>query len=235
MSWVYVLSNPSFPGLFKIGHTTKAAVEMRAAELFSSGLPTPFEIEGKYQVYDSELIEQAVHRILKAQRHQSNREFFIATLVEIDAAISDAVAELDDQIGPKSNPVVSEEERRLRIAEIAGKKKKIQQWGVHLEIRPKLSSSSEGIQVEDCSKVCYEPEDYSPGMDRTLFTIEQFASFKGEMVRLQLSRPLEGRRRFKALLKYIHGHDLLLVEDGQTFRVPFDMIEKARLSPQFDN
>ena len=109
----------------------------------------------------------------------------------------------------------------------------------------------EGIRVEDCSKVSYQlsgvldvedpiPGRYqlevsSPGMDRPLFTLDHFERFKGEVARVQLSRPLEGRRRFKALIEGIDGHDLILVEDGQTFRVPFDMIEKARLSPQFDN
>ncbi|NDE35475.1 MAG: ribosome maturation factor RimP, partial [Gammaproteobacteria bacterium] len=97
----------------------------------------------------------------------------------------------------------------------------------------------EGIRVEDCSKVSYQlsgvldvedpiPGRYqlevsSPGMDRPLFTLDHFERFKGEVVRVQLSRPLEGRRRFKALIEDIDGHDLVLVEDGQTFRVPFDM------------
>jgi ribosome maturation factor RimP len=91
------------------------------------------------------------------------------------------------------------------------------------------------LDVEDPIPGRYQLEVSSPGMDRPLFTLEHFERFKGELVRLQLSRPLEGRRRFKALIEGIDGHDLILVEDGLTFRVPFDMIEKARLSPQFDN
>ncbi len=54
------------------------------------------------------------------------------------------------------------------------------------------------------------------------------------MVRLQLSRPLEGRRRYKARLQGVEGEEVLLTEDDHTFRVPYDLIEKARLSPEFD-
>jgi ribosome maturation factor RimP len=51
---------------------------------------------------------------------------------------------------------------------------------------------------------------------------------------LQLSRPLDGRRRYKARLLGVEGRDVLLVEDDRTLRIPHDLIEKARLSPEFD-
>ncbi len=108
----------------------------------------------------------------------------------------------------------------------------------------------EGITVDDCSAVSYQvsgvldvedpiPGRYqlevsSPGMDRPLFTLEHFERFKGAMVRLQLSRPLEGRRRFKARLQGVEGQDVILAEAEETFRIPFDLIDKARLSPEFD-
>jgi ribosome maturation factor RimP len=111
--------------------------------------------------------------------------------------------------------------------------------------------SPDGIAIEDCSKVSYQlsgvldvedpiPGRYqlevsSPGLDRPLFELEHFERFKGSMVRLQLSRALDGRRRFKARLQGVDGQDVLLVEDAQPFCIPFDMIEKARLSPEFDN
>lgn len=108
-----------------------------------------------------------------------------------------------------------------------------------------------GITIEDCSTVSYQiggvldvedpiPGRYqlevsSPGMDRPLFALEHFVRFKGEMIRLQLSRPLDGRRRYKARLEGVEGQDVLLLEEDRLVRVPFDLIEKARLSPVFDN
>lgn len=109
----------------------------------------------------------------------------------------------------------------------------------------------EGVTLEDCSKVSYQvsgvldvedpiPGRYqlevsSPGLDRPLYTLEHFERFKGAMVRLQLSSALDGRRRFKARLAGVEGREVLLLEDGRNYRIPFDLIEKARLSPEFAN
>lgn len=40
---VYVLSNPAMPGLVKIGKTTRGSVDARLSELYSTGVPVPFE------------------------------------------------------------------------------------------------------------------------------------------------------------------------------------------------
>lgn len=109
----------------------------------------------------------------------------------------------------------------------------------------------EGITVDDCSAVSYQlsglldvedpiPGRYqlevsSPGMDRPLFKLEHFDRFRGEMARIQLSRPLEGRRRYKARLQGVEGQDVLLLDEETPLRIPYDLIDKARLSPEFDN
>lgn len=40
---VYVLKNPAMPGLVKIGITTRAEVHIRMTELYTTGVPLPFE------------------------------------------------------------------------------------------------------------------------------------------------------------------------------------------------
>lgn len=73
--YVYCLSNPSFPGLVKIGMTTKT-VEARAAELYTTGVPTPFVIEASYPCSNVVIAEQHVHDMLDLFRESSSREFF---------------------------------------------------------------------------------------------------------------------------------------------------------------
>lgn len=73
--YVYCLSNPSFPGLVKIGMTTKT-VEARAAELYTTGVPTPFVIEASYPCSNIVIAEQHVHDMLDLFRESSSREFF---------------------------------------------------------------------------------------------------------------------------------------------------------------
>lgn len=109
----------------------------------------------------------------------------------------------------------------------------------------------EGITLDDCSAVSYQlsgvldvedpiPGRYqlevsSPGMDRPLFTRAHFERFAGEVVRLQLNRPLEGRRRFKARLQGLEGDEILLQDEDKLIRIPYESIEKARLVPAFDH
>ena len=76
---------------------------------------------------------------------------------------------------------------------------------------------ADGILVEDCEKVSrqisgvldvedpisteYTLEVSSPGMDRPLFTLAQFARHVGELVKIKLRSPYEGRRNFQGLLR----------------------------------
>ena len=107
--------------------------------------------------------------------------------------------------------------------------------GVGLEACSKVSYQVSGVlDVEDPIPGRYQLEVSSPGLDRPLFTLEHFERFKGETVRIQLSRPLEGRRRFKAQIIAIEGEDILFLEEGKEYRIPFGQIEKAKLSPAFD-
>ncbi len=73
--YVYVLSNPSMPNLLKIGYTERD-VDERVAELNSTGVPVPFEIEAIFGSPDAYEDEQAIHNILDQHRLASNREFF---------------------------------------------------------------------------------------------------------------------------------------------------------------
>ena len=74
--WVYVLTNPAFPGLVKVGHTARHP-ETRAAELSSvTGVPARFAVAYAHQVKDHEAVEGLTHGRLDAYRTNANREFF---------------------------------------------------------------------------------------------------------------------------------------------------------------
>lgn len=74
--WVYVLENPSMPGLVKIG-LTQNTPEKRAADLSSAtNMPTPFKVVYALEVRDCKLVESKVHASLDKYRVNSNREFF---------------------------------------------------------------------------------------------------------------------------------------------------------------
>ena len=76
---------------------------------------------------------------------------------------------------------------------------------------------ADGILIEDCETVSrqvsgvldvedpisgeYTLEVSSPGMDRPLFTLEQFARYVGEQVKIKLRVPFERRRNFQGVLR----------------------------------
>jgi ribosome maturation factor RimP len=107
-----------------------------------------------------------------------------------------------------------------------------------------------GILVDDCEKVSrqisgvldvedpisseYTLEVSSPGMDRPLFTIEQYAAHVGEQVKIKLRAPFEGRRNFQGLLQGIEDQDVVIRVEEHEYLLPIDLIDKANIIPRFD-
>ncbi len=78
----------------------------------------------------------------------------------------------------------------------------------------------------------YNLEVSSPGIDRPLTRIEDFSTYDGLEVRLELDRLVEGRKRFKGRLAGVEGQDVLVDLEGEedvTASVPFAFILDAKL------
>jgi hypothetical protein len=73
---VYVLTNPAMPGLVKIGKTTQEEVDVRMKQLFSTGVPVPFDCAFACRVADSAAVERALHHAFGNARINPTREFF---------------------------------------------------------------------------------------------------------------------------------------------------------------
>lgn len=86
------------------------------------------------------------------------------------------------------------------------------------------------LDVEDPIKGEYLLEVSSPGMDRPLTRLKDFVVFAGSLVKLELTRPLNGRRRFRGALAGVAGGNVqLLLEDGAMIALPFTGIGEAQL------
>ena len=73
--FIYILSNPSLPGLLKIGKTSKDP-KTRGDELYATGIPTPFKLEYMAFCDDMDTLEIQVHKKLESYRPNKDREFF---------------------------------------------------------------------------------------------------------------------------------------------------------------
>lgn len=94
--FVYVMLNPSFPNLLKIGQTNKTPEE-RAKEIYTTGIPTPFIVAYEHEVSDCILVENLTHEKLSKKRSNYEREFFNIPLKEVIKAIQDVVNDLQRQ------------------------------------------------------------------------------------------------------------------------------------------
>jgi len=90
------------------------------------------------------------------------------------------------------------------------------------------------LDVEDPISVEYTLEVSSPGMERPLFTLEQFAKYAGEQVKIKLRSPFEGRRNFQGLLRGVEEQDVVVQVEDHEFLLPIDMVDKANIIPSFD-
>lgn len=81
--FVYILRNEAMPGLLKIGYSVKVPTE-RVGELFTTGVPEPFELAYYCLVENADKLEPEIHRNLASCRHRENREFF---RIDLEAAV----------------------------------------------------------------------------------------------------------------------------------------------------
>lgn len=77
------------PGLVKIGMTTREDMDARMKELYSTGVPVPFECKFACKVKKSDClkIEKALHKAFDPQRVNQNREFFRINLEQAQAIL----------------------------------------------------------------------------------------------------------------------------------------------------
>lgn len=108
--YVYILSNPSMPGLVKIGMTT-GEPSARAGQLQTTGVPTPFVLESFVPTPDCAALEAIMHDEFSARRVDPSREFFRVELREVEAALEAAqVEQLRDFVGEYTESYVLTEE-----------------------------------------------------------------------------------------------------------------------------
>ena len=88
--WVYVLSNESQPGMYKIGYTNQDNVNDRVKQLSrSTSVATPFTLEFAFRCFNAERLEREIHKDLKGARVAKDREFFAVSLNEAKEVIED--------------------------------------------------------------------------------------------------------------------------------------------------
>ena len=87
---VYALTNQAMPGLVKIGMTDRDDVRFRMRDLYTTGVPLPFECVAARQVEDQEAqrVESALHTAFGPNRVNASREFFQIDPEQVQAILA---------------------------------------------------------------------------------------------------------------------------------------------------
>lgn len=104
---------------------------------------------------------------------------------------------------------------------------------------------ADGITVDDCGEVSeqvsavldveepiqgeYTLEVSSPGIERPLFTAEQYRHYLGNDVKVRLAWPEHGRRNYRGRLLSVSDRGIEVEVEGEVFALPFGAIARARL------
>jgi ribosome maturation factor RimP len=150
------------------------------------------------------------------------------------AAILSAMSQLEPVIAPL---VEAAGYKLVRLRLIGGKRKTLQVMAerpdgtMDVEDCAKLSRAlSEYLEAEDPIEGEYDLEVSSPGIDRPLTRITDFARWAGHEAKLELVAPdATGRKRFKGTLLGLEGNDVVIEAQNTRLKFPFGSIAEAKL------
>lgn len=104
----------------------------------------------------------------------------------------------------------------------------------------------QGVTHEDCSKVSHEigtildEQDFisseytlevsSPGLERELYSLQDFKKFTGNLAKVKTRKPVDGQRNFRGKIKSVEGEEIVFEDktNGEV-RFPYEIVAKANL------
>lgn len=85
------------------------------------------------------------------------------------------------------------------------------------------------LDVEDAISAAYRLEVSSPGIDRPLVKLADYATYAGHAAKIETALPINGRKRFAGNLKAVEGNSIIITVDNKDHALPFVDIQSAKL------
>ena len=147
-----------------------------------------------------------------------------AIQIEGTSAILTAMSQLEPIIAPA---VEAAGFRLVRLRLIGGKRKTLQIMAeradgtMDVEDCATLSRAlSEFLDADDPIEGDYVLEVSSPGIDRPLTRLTDFARWSGHEAKIELAAPVDGRKRFRGLLLGLDGNDVAVERKARASHFP---------------
>ncbi|MBM2290712.1 ribosome maturation factor RimP [Sulfitobacter pseudonitzschiae] len=148
-----------------------------------------------------------------------------------------AKAAIDRRMAEIITPVIEDLGFELvRVRLMSGKESILQimaerpEGGIEVDDLAEISTAvSATLDVEDPILDAYTLEVSSPGIDRPLTRLKDFATFEGYEAKLETDELIDGRRRFKGELAGVEDDEVLInIEEG-TIGLKFEWLSDAKL------
>ena len=124
----------------------------------------------------------------------------------------------------------------VRIRVMGGESKTLQimadrpDGGIEVDDCAAISTAvSAVLDVEDPITDAYTLEVSSPGIDRPLTRLKDFDAWAGHDAKIELSDPIDNRKRFRGIIAGTEGDEILLEIDQGTVGLKFEWIADAKL------
>lgn len=148
------------------------------------------------------------------------------------------MATIEERVAELVTPVLEDREMEL--------------WGVRLinsqrrsTLQIFIDKKEGGVTIDDCGEVSveigaildvedifqhpYYLEVSSPGLDRLLFTLEQTLRYVGREMNIEVSMPVQNRRRFRGVLEKVEQDILFVNVDKTVYEIAYPNVTKIQL------
>jgi len=145
---------------------------------------------------------------------------------------------VEDRVIALCEPVAADLGQRLVRVRLTGLKRKrlqimaerVSDGGMGLEDCEALSHAISALfEIDDPIPGEYDLEVSSPGIDRPLVRLEDFARFAGHEAKLETIGMIDGRRRYRGALLGVDGENVRIRVDNDEFALPISQLSEARL------
>jgi len=108
-----------------------------------------------------------------------------------------------------------------------------------------------GVTLDDCSSVSqrigfvldkgdfipvsYVLEVSSPGLERQLYSLQDFEKYKGRSAKVKICQPINGQKNFRGVIKSVEGNEIVFLDrtSGEV-RFEYELVAKANLEIDLD-
>ena len=92
----------------------------------------------------------------------------------------------------------------------------------------------ENSQLPELDKGRYYLEVSSPGVERPLYTLDDYIRFQGREARIRLNGLIDGRKNFTGVISSVNEDNVILICDEIEKHIPFEIIKGGNLIYRFN-